>query len=346
MEYRRLGTTELQVSLICLGTMTFGEQNTEADAHAQLDYALERGINFIDAAEMYPVPPRKETQGLTEAYIGTWLASRKNRDKVILATKASGPAERINYIREGEVRLDRRNIESAVDESLKRLQTDYIDLYQLHWPERAVNNFGQLGYIHSFDETPIPLEETLSVLTDLVRAGKIRHIGLSNDTPWGVMTCLALAKEKSLARVMSIQNPFSMLNRSFEVGLAEIAIREQCGLLAYSPLAMGMLSGKYMDGARPENARLTLFHQFTRYNGTVAETATAKYVQLARRFGSNPTQMALAFVNQQPFVTSNIIGATTLEQLKEDIDSIQLTLSSDVLSEIDTIHRQHSNPCP
>jgi aryl-alcohol dehydrogenase-like predicted oxidoreductase len=346
MQTRQLGRTDLQVSLICLGTMTFGEQNTEAEAHQQLDYALEHGVNFLDAAEMYPVPPRKETQGLTEAYIGSWLAARKNRDQVIVATKVAGPSGRLTYLRDGNLRMDRKNIEQALNDSLKRLQTDYIDLYQLHWPDRETNNFGTLGYVHDEKDQPIPLEETLSVLADAVQAGKIRYVGLSNETPWGVMRCLALAESAGLPRVVSIQNPYSLLNRSFEVGLAEIALREQVGLLAYSPLAMGMLTGKYYQGARPPGARMTVFHQFERYISKRAGEAADAYVLLAREFDLSPTQMALAYVNRQPFVTSNIIGATTLAQLAENIGSVAVQLPDELIQAIDQIHDVYTYPCP
>jgi len=257
VERRELGRSGIQVSAICLGTMTWGEQNTESEAHAQLDWALDAGVNFVDTAEMYAIPPRAETYGLTEAYIGSWVKTSKKRDKVVLATKVVGQA-RFSYIRGGNHCLDRRNIEEAVENSLRRLCTDYIDLYQLHWPDRSTNIFGKLGYRH-IKETSVPLEETLAVLDDLVRAGKIRMIGVSNETPWGLTRYLHLAETKAWARMQSIQNPYNLLNRSFEVGLAEIAIRERCGLLAYSPLAFGTLSGKYLDGNRPEGARLTLF---------------------------------------------------------------------------------------
>ncbi len=347
MEYRVLGRTGLKVSLICLGTMTWGQQNTEAEAHQQLDYALERGVNFIDAAEMYPVPPRQETQGRTEAYIGTWLAARKNRDKVIVATKVAGTSERLHWIRDGHLRFDRKNITQAVEDSLRRLQTDYIDLYQLHWPERETNCFGQLGYHHDPKDNFTPLEETLAVLGELVQSGKVRHVGLSNETPWGTMRFLQLAEQTGLPRMVSIQNPYSLLNRSFEVGLSEIAIREQCGLLAYSPLAFGTLSGKYLDGQRPEGARLTVFSEFARYTSAPhALEAIRRYVEIARNHGLSPAQMALAFVNQQPFVTSNIIGATNLTQLQENIESAQVQLDPTVLQEIEAVHQVISNPCP
>jgi aryl-alcohol dehydrogenase-like predicted oxidoreductase len=346
MQYRPLGHTDLNVSLICLGTMTWGEQNTEAEAHAQLDMALAAGVNFIDAAEMYPVPPKVGTCGLTETYIGTWLAARKNRDKVILATKVAGPAGEMTWIRGGKNHLDRKNIEAAIDGSLRRLQTDYIDLYQLHWPDRETNYFGQLGYVHNPQDQSTPLEETLAVLDDLVKAGKVRYVGLSNETPWGIMRYMELARTGKGPRMVSIQNPYSLLNRTFEVGLAEIALREQCGLLAYSPLAFGMLTGKYLNGARPANARISMFSRFSRYTNPQAEAATERYVLLAQAHGLSPAQMALAFINAQPFVTSNIIGATTLEQLQENLGSINVTLSSAVYREIEAIHTAIPNPAP
>ncbi len=345
MEYRPLGQTPIKVSIIGLGTMTWGEQNTEAEAHEQLDFALAEGVNFIDAAEMYPVPARAETCGLTEQYIGTWLASRKNRDQIILATKVVGDTE-MNWIREGQCCLNRKNIMTAIDASLKRLQTDYIDLYQLHWPDRTTNYFGHLGYTHAKNEHFTPLEETLSVLAELVESGKVRHVGLSNETPWGVMRFLNLAASGKGPRMMSIQNPYNLLNRSYEVGLSEISIREECGLLAYSPMAFGLLSGKYMDGAMPENARITKFNHFDRYSNPQALLATERYVNLARESGLNPAQMALAFVNSRDFVTSNIIGATSLTQLKQNIESVSVKLSKDVLEGIDEIHRCYSNPAP
>ena len=347
MQYRRLGRTDLQVSLICLGTMTWGKQNSEAEGHAQMDYALERGINFFDTAEMYAVPPTAETYGKTEEVIGTWFAARGNRDKVILATKAVGPGERFAHVRDGKPKHNRTHLVQAVDDSLRRLQTDYIDLYQLHWPERSVNSFGKLGYVHNDDEVTTPIAETLGVLADLVKSGKIRHIGLSNETPWGMMTFARLADEAGLPRVASVQNPYNLLNRSFEVGAAEVAIREDIGLLAYSPLGGGTLSGKYVGGARPTGARMTVFaHNFTRYATPLAEEAIAAYVSLARANGLDPAQMALAYINTRRFLTANIIGATTMEQLKSNIDSIDIALSEDVLKGIEELQQRYSNPCP
>ncbi|MEJ2060222.1 MAG: NADP(H)-dependent aldo-keto reductase [Gammaproteobacteria bacterium] len=344
MEHRKLGNTDLEVSLICLGTMTYGEQNTQSEAHAQLDYAVEHGINFIDTAEMYPVPPKAETQGRTEAYIGSWLKQRGRRDDLIIASKVAGPGNNIDYLRDGP-HLDTRNIEQAVHDSLKRLNTDYLDLYQVHWPERPTNFFGKLGYQHS-EENGTPIEETLTALTRMKDAGKIRHIGISNETPWGMMEYLRLAETQDLSRIVSIQNPYSLLNRTFEIGLAEMAHREQVGLLAYSPLAFGRLSGKYQGGQQPPKGRITLFSRFTRYNTPQGVAATDRYVALAGKHGLTPTQLALAFVNSRSFLTSNIIGATSLEQLKEDIDSARVTLSQEILDEIETIHTEFPNPCP
>jgi aryl-alcohol dehydrogenase-like predicted oxidoreductase len=347
MEYRLLGRTGIRVSSVCLGTMTFGEQNTEAEAHAQLSYALDHGVNFVDTAEMYPVPPGGATQGRTEAYIGTWLKATGARDKIVLASKVAGPSRGMTHIRGGDTALNRTNIRAALEMSLERLRTDYVDLYQLHWPDRRTNAFGQLGYRHDPQDRPVPIEETLEALAELVTEGKIRAIGLSNETPWGVAQFLALAETKGLPRVASIQNPYNFLNRTYEIGLAEFSHREDCGLLAYSPLAMGVLSGKYLNGAQPAGARLTLFTRFQRYkNGPSALKATEAYVDLAKRHGLDPSLMALAFVTHQPFVTANIIGATTMAQLAFDISACQAALPAPVLEGIEAIHAEYSNPCP
>lgn len=346
MHTRPLGRTGLHVSVLGLGTMTFGEQNTEADAHAQLDRALAAGVNFLDTAEIYPVPPRAETYGRTERYIGTWLAQRRCRERIVLATKVAGPGDWLPYLRGGRNRLDRPNIEAALHESLHRLQTDVIDLYQLHWPDRQTNFFGKLGYEHDPADQSVPLAESLQVLDDLVRAGKIRHVGLSNETPWGLMRCLALADQQGLPRPVAIQNPYNLLNRSFEVGLAEVSLREDCGLLAYSPLAFGVLSGKYLGGARPPGARLTLFQRFQRYANPQGQRAAAAYVALARRWGLDPAQMALAWLIRRPFVTSVLLGATRMEQLETDLASLELSLPDGLLAEIEQIHRDQPNPCP
>lgn len=348
MEYRALGRTGIKVSAIGMGTMTFGEQNTEADGHAQLDHAFERGVNLIDTAEMYSVPPRPETYGSTERIVGTWLKKRGRRDDVILATKVAGPGGvlGVKHVRGGQNTLDRANVEAAVDASLARLQTDYIDVYQLHWPSRSTNFFGRLGYQHAEDEKPVAIEETLDALSGLVRAGKIRHAGLSNETPWGVHRFLDLSRMPAQARVVSIQNPYNLLNRTFEIGLAEMAIREEVSLLAYSPLAFGVLSGKFLNGARPPEARMVRWGRFARYSNEQAERATAAYAEVAARHGLNLAQMALAFVRQQRFVTSLLIGATTMAQLEVNLGSASVTLGPEVLQDIEAVHRAQPNPCP
>ena len=345
MEYRPLGKTNLSVSALCLGTMTWGKQNDQADAFAQIDMAQAAGINFIDTAEMYPVPPESSTYGETERILGEYFKARRNRDQWILASKVAAPGNGLTHIRDGETALTRRNICRAIDDSLQRLQTDYIDLYQLHWPDRPTNFFGKLGYEHQdIDFTDIA--ETLETLHTLVQAGKVRHIGLSNETPWGLYQFLSLAKENGWPRVASIQNPYNLLNRTFEVGLAEMAIREQCGLLAYSPLAFGRLTGKYNQSTPPESARLNLFSRFQRYNNPQALSACEKYLAIAKQFDLNPTQMALAFVTSRPFVTSNIIGATSIKQLAENIDSPSFSLTAEVLEAIESAHQQQPNPAP
>ncbi len=345
MQYTRLGHTDCQVSRVCLGTMTWGEQNSEQDAHQQLDHALAHGVNFLDTAEVYPVPPRAETQGRTESYLGSWLRTRQCRNKVIIASKVAGPGEIGAHIRGGP-RLNREHIRRAIEDSLRRLQTDYLDLYQLHWPERPTNCFGKLGYEYQDEDDWVPLHESLEVMGELIREGKIRYVGVSNETPWGVMSFLKLSEIHHLPRIVSVQNPYSLLNRSYEVGLAEISHREAVGLLAYSPLAFGVLSGKYLDHARPAGARLTLFERFQRYSNEQAEQATAAYVELARRHGLSPAQMALAYVYSRPFLTSMIIGATSLEQLSENIASAELELSDALLEEIEAMHRRYPYPSP
>ena len=346
MHYRKLGQTDTKVSLIGLGTMTWGEQNSEQDAFAQLDYAVDAGVNFIDTAELYPVPPRQQTQGLTETYLGHWLKQRKGRDKLIIASKVCGKADWIPYMRDGKACLDRNNITAALDASLQRLQTDYIDLYQLHWPDRDASYFGRLDYHHAPEKDGVSLEETLHVLGDLVQAGKIRMIGLSNETPWGVATCLLLSERHALPRIVSVQNPYNLLNRSFEIGLSEFAHRDMVGLIAYSPLGFGVLSGKYLKGAKPAGARLSLFDRFTRYTGERGIQATAAYIDLARQHGLDAAQMALAFVNTRPFVTTNLIGATTMEQLQSNITSLDIVLSREVEQALANIHDGAPNPCP
>lgn len=332
------------VSKICLGTMTWGEQNSESEAHAQIDYALEHGVNFMDTAEMYAVPPRPETQGLTETYIGNWFARTGKRDAWVVATKACGPNPEFNYLRGGP-RHTRDQIIAACEGSLRRLQTDCIDLYQLHWPDRNANIFGRLNYVHrEVPETPI--EETLRALEELVQSGKVGAIGLSNETPWGTMRFLELARREGLPRVETIQNAYNLMNRVFEIGLAEIAHREDVGLLAYSPLAMGLLTGKYRNGARPANSRLALFDRFVRYESETVLTATGAYCELADASGLTPTQLALAFVNSRPFILANIIGATTLEQLAENIASLDVSLDDQVITAIEALHQRQPNPAP
>lgn len=347
MEYRKLGNTNIDVSLICLGSMTWGEQNTQNEAFEQMDYAIDQGVNFFDTAELYAIPPCAETYGKTEEIIGNWFVSRGQRKKIILTSKVVGPGEDwLPHIRKGTSRLDRKTIESALNDSLKRLQTDYIDLYQLHWPDRKTNFFGHLGYNHEADDNPIPIEETLEALNDMVKAGKVRNIGLSNETPWGVMEFLKVSENKNWPRIVSVQNPYSLLNRSFEVGLAEIAVREQTGLLAYSPLGFGVLSGKYLNHQKPHGARISKWPDYDRYINAQAISATEQYVNLAQTHNLDPAQMALAYINSRPFLTSNIIGATTIQQLKSNIASVDLTLSDEVLDGIETIHVQHPNPSP
>ncbi len=346
MEYRRLGRNDIQVSAVCLGTMTWGEQNTEAEAFEQLDYARAAGINFLDAAEMYPVAPRAETFGRTEEIIGNWLVARGGRDKTVLATKVVGPGARFSYVRDGKPRLNRVHITAALEASLKRLHTDYVDLYQLHWPDRGGAAFGALGYTHNAQAEETPIEETLGVLDDLVRAGKVRTVGVSNEAPWGVMRFLGLAEAGRGPRIASIQNPYSLLNRSFETRLAEVALREDCGLLAYAPLGAGVLTGKYLGGQHPEGARLTLWPDNRRYQGPQAEAAVAAYVDLARENSLDPAQMALSFVLSRPFMTAAIIGATSMDQLRSNIAAAEVSLSKDVLAGIEKIHGVYTYPCP
>lgn len=347
MKFNKLGNTDIDISLICLGTMTWGEQNTQEEAFEQMDMALEHEVNFFDVAEMYPVPPRPETQGKSEEILGAWMKARGSRDQIVLATKVTGRSARnsgMGHIRQGP-RLNKAHIQEAIDGSLKRLGTDYIDLYQVHWPERGTNFFGQLEYTHSQDDG-IAIEETLAALNELVVSGKVRHIGISNESPWGMMEYLRVAKEKGMSQIVSIQNPYNLLNRTFDIGASEIAIREKVSMLAYSPLAFGALSGKYLNGQRPAGARLTLYDRFQRYLKPLAESATASYVAIAKEAGLDPSVMALAWVNQRQSVSSNIIGATNLEQLKDNISSVDVELSQDVLDKIDEVHNQSPNPAP
>lgn len=347
MRYNSLAKTDLNVSSICLGTMTFGEQNTEKQGHQQLDFAVEKGINFIDTAELYAIPPTAESYGRTEKIIGSWLAKRGRRDDVVIASKIAGPGfEWVSHIRAAKTRFNDQHISQALDASLSRLQTDYIDLYQLHWPERSTNFFGELGYLGSADEENLtPIHQTLEALQKQIKAGKIRYIGLSNETPWGMMQFLDIAKQYNLPTIVSIQNPYSLINRSYEIGCAEISHRECVGLLAYSPLGFGVLTGKYLNST-PKDARMTLWPHYERYNNAQSILATQAYVALAKQHGLDPAQMALAFVNAQAFVTSNIIGATTVEQLKSNIESIDMVLEAEVLAGIEQVHQQYPNPAP
>jgi aryl-alcohol dehydrogenase-like predicted oxidoreductase len=345
MRYRKLGTTDIDVSVICLGTMTFGQQNTESEGHEQIDYALSKGINFIDTAEMYSVPGRPETQGSTERIIGTWLQKTGKRRDIILATKVTGPSPAFKHISDN-LGFSKARIYDAIEGSFKRLQTDYIDLYQLHWPERKTNFFGQLGYVNHDDQWQDNFEETIDTLDQLIKEGKIRHWGLSNESAWGVMRSCSIADKNDQKRPLSIQNPYNLLNRSYEVGLSEISFREKISLLAYSPMGFGLLSGKFHKGLDTPNDRINQFKNLVRYNGAKSHEATAKYMQIADDAGITPAQMALSFVNDRPFVTSNIIGATNMSQLKENISSIDIILSTNVLAAIDRIHAEISNPAP
>lgn len=346
MQYQMLPQLNEKVSKICLGTMTWGQQNTETQAHEQMDMALSEGVNFWDTAEMYPSPPDKDKQGDTERFMGTWFNKTKQRDKVILASKISP----MDFLRDGQTRFNAEHISSAIDGNLQRLQTDYIDIYQLHWPERQANFFSQLGYTKEMASQPLddltPFLETIQALNDEIKKGRIRAYGLSNDTAWGLMRYLWEADKNGLIAPITVQNPYSLLNRLYEVAMAEITHRENVGLLAYSPLGFGVLSGKYLDGKRPAGARLTMYDRFARYTNEEALSATAQYAKIAADADLDMAQMALAFVNSRSFVTSNIIGATTIEQLKSNIDSIHLTLSSEVLEAIEAVHTQHPNPSP
>ena len=349
MQLKPLANTGILVPEICLGTMTFGEQNTQAEAFQQLEYALDQGLFFWDTAEMYPVPPKPETQGATETILGNWIAQRGKRDQLFIASKIAGPSQGGSHIRDGQTRFNAAEISSAIDGSLKRLQSDYIDLYQLHWPQRPTNFFGKLGYgnAEAQQDTEITaLEETLSALSDEIKKGRIRYIGLSNETPWGTLKFLHLAEKLGLEKFVSVQNPYSLLNRTYDIGMSEIAHYENVGLLAYSPLAFGYLTGKFRNGARPANARVTLFSRFSRYSNPESEWATEQYAQLAERHGLSLTQLSLAFIKQQFFVTSTIIGATNLDQLKENIQAFEIDLSAEVLQGIEDIHRQQPNPAP
>lgn len=345
MKYTTLPNTDIQVSKICLGTMTFGQQNTEAEGHAQMDYALEQGVNFFDTAEMYSVPARQETYGSTERILGTWFQKTGNRDKVVLASKIAGPNPNFTYMREKND-FSPASIQYALDKSLERLKTDYIDLYQLHWPERKTNFFGQRGFKVQDDAWEDNIHAVLETLNGFIQQGKIKHIGLSNETPWGIMRFLEESKYHNLPRIKTVQNPYSLLNRLYENGSAEIGIRENVGLLAYSPMAFGVLSGKFLTGEAHPNARINLFPQFSRYNSEQSAAATRLYNEIAQQNGLTLTQLALAFIEQQPFVTSTIIGATTMEQLKENIDTINVTLSEELLQAIDGVQAKIPDPAP
>ena len=346
MNYKKLGSTEVDVSTICLGTMTWGEQNSKADGFEQMDYAIDNGVNFWDTAEIYAIPMREETYGETENIIGEWFKKTKKRDKVILATKVSGPTSK-EYIRGGGCSYDQKSMSEALEKSLKRMQTDYIDLYQLHWPQRNTNFFGKQGYEHDSNEKNwIAFEEILETLKKFVDAGKIRYVGLSNETAWGLSKCLELSKLKNLPKMMAVQNPYNLLNRTYEVGLAEISVREQSGLLAYSPLAFGYLTGKYRNNNMPKGSRIDLFKDFTRYNNENSIKAIEEYYKISQKFNLDFAQMSIKFCEIQPFVTSVIIGATTMQQLKTNLESVNVKLNNEIINEINEIQKKYPNPCP
>ena len=345
MNYKKLGNTDIDVSTICLGTMTWGEQNTQEEAFEQMDYALDQGVNFWDTAEIYAIPPKKNTYGKTEEFIGNWFEKTKKREKVVLASKVAGRG--LSWIRNGKSQYNKKNLHEAVNSSLARLKTDYIDLYQLHWPERKTNYFGKLGYEHKDDNDWNKFEDILFVLDELIKDGKIRYIGISNETAWGLTKFLEISKLKDLPKMMSVQNPYNLLNRSYEVGLAEVSIREKSGLLAYSPLAFGFLSGKYRNGKLPEKSRMKLFGDlFPRYKTPNGASAIEKYYEISKKNGLDFSQMSLKFCEIQPFVTSVIIGATTMEQLKTNIESVNLELSNEIIKEINEVQTKYPNPCP
>ena len=344
MNYKKLGNTDLNVSTICLGTMTWGEQNTQNEAFEQMDYSLDNGVNFWDTAELYAVPPKAETYGFTETIIGNWFEKTKKRKDVILASKVGGPSRK--YMRNGENSFTGKNLEDALHGSLKRLKTDYIDLYQLHWPERNVNNFGRLGYEHKENDWN-KFEDVLENLKKFIEEGKIRYVGLSNETPWGVMNYLQLSKDKDLPRMMSIQNPYSLLNRSYEVGLAEVSIRENIGCLSYSPLASGYLTGKYRNKQFPKGSRMERdFDFWTRYRKPNTSEAVEEYYKISQKFDLDMSQMSIKFCEVQDFMTSVIIGATTMEQLKTNVESVKVNLDSEVIKEINNVQKKYPNPCP
>ncbi|MDC6481886.1 aldo/keto reductase [Pelagibacteraceae bacterium] len=345
MKFKKLGTTDIDVSLICLGTMTWGTQNSEKDAFEQMDYSLDQGVNFFDTAEIYSVPPTPESYGKTEKMIGSWFEKRKNREKIILASKVAGHG--CEWIRGGGNNFTEKKIGEAIDESLKRLKTDYIDLYQLHWPERNTNYFGTRDYKHDEKEDDWnDFESILQALDKYIKSGKIRHVGMSNETPYGLSRYLELSKNKNLPRMMSVQNPYSLVNRTYEVGMSEISIREKCGLLVYYPLAAGALSGKYRNGEMPKNTRMSLFKGWERHLNPLAMKAYDEYYKLAKECKITMVQLAQAFVNSRPFVTSNIIGATTMDQLKENIQSVNIVLTDEMMDKINLIHNNNPNPSP
>ena len=348
MKFKKLGNTDLKISTICLGTMTWGEQNNQKEAFEQMDYALESGVNFFDTAELYSIPPKEKTYGKTEEIIGNWFKEKKNRDKIILATKISGPG--LSWIRSGGLQYTKKNIEDAINDSLKRLRTDFIDLYQLHWPERKTNYFGKLSYDHDNKEKEDEwndFKSILEILKNFIKQGKIRYIGVSNETAWGLSKFLEISKIYQLPKIMSVQNPYNLLNRTYEIGLAEISIREKSGLLAYSPLAFGFLSGKYRNDNLPDKSRMKLFGDFfPRYKSINSAKAIEEYYKIAKKNNLSLTQMSLAFVNSRSFLTSNIIGATNMEQLKENIGSIDIKLDNEIIKEINSIHKNNPNPAP
>ena len=345
MKFRKLGTTDIDVSLICLGTMTWGTQNTEKDAFEQMDYAVSQGINFFDTAEIYSVPPTSDSYGKTEVMIGNWFEKRKNRDKIILASKVAGPG--CDWIRGGGNNFDEKKIGEAIDGSLKRLKTDYIDLYQLHWPERSTNFFGRRDYLFNNKEGNWnSFESILEALEKYIKSGKIRHIGMSNETPYGLSRYLEISKNKGAPRMMSVQNPYNLVNRTYEIGMSEISIREKCGLLVYYPLAAGALSGKYRNGKMPKESRMTLFKGWERHLNPLAMRAYDKYFELAKDFNLTMVQLAQSFVNSRPFVTSNIIGATTMDQLKENVESVNIEFTDEMMDKVNEIHNNNPNPSP
>ena len=346
MKFKKLGNTNLDVSLICLGTMTYGEQNTESEGFEQMDYALEKGINFFDTAELYAIPPKQKTYGKTEEIIGNWFTKRNNRKKIILATKIAGPG--LKWIRGGGEQFSKKSIQESVENSLRRLKTDYIDLFQLHWPERNTNYFGDLNYEHEENEKKWnDFKDILKTFKKLIDQGKIRFIGLSNETPWGFSKFLQIAEQENLPRVVSVQNPYSLVNRSYEIGMSEISIRESAGLLAYSPLAAGYLTGKYRNNQIPKNSRMDLFYNnYPRYHNTRTYDAVDEYFKIAQKYKLTLTQLSQAFVNSRDFVTSNIIGATTMKQLKENVESISISLDSKIVDEINFVHEKIPNPAP